>query len=52
MHPFEIEFEPNKLIQFAHFTRQGKARVIIEHSYRNTITHPLAAPEVPYYDEG
>jgi len=52
MHPFEIEFEPNKLIQFAHFSRQGKARVIIEHSYRNTITHPLAAPEVPYYDEG
>ncbi len=52
LHPFVTTFDPAKLVQFAHFNRQGKAHIIIEHSYKNTIKHPLAVPDAPYYDEG
>jgi hypothetical protein len=52
VNPFCIEFDAQKLMQYANLSKRIDARLLIEQHYKQTITHPLDAPEPPYYDEG
>jgi hypothetical protein len=52
VNPFCIEFDAQKLMQYANLSKRIDARLLIEQHYKQTITHPLDAPGPPYYDEG
>jgi hypothetical protein len=51
--PVETEFKAEKLMLYARQLNTGKSiKPVVESQYKNTITHPLEAPEPPDYDEG
>jgi len=50
--PFVLEFKPELLMLLHSACRMGREQELIERYYRQTIRHPLCAPEPPDYDEG
>jgi len=52
VNPFTLEFKPEFLMLLNKAIRLGREQEVIERYYRQTISHPLCAPEPPDYDEG
>jgi hypothetical protein len=52
LHPFEIEFKAEKIMQISQARLLNCEQKVIELYYKPTITHPLEAKEPPEYDEG
>jgi hypothetical protein len=52
VHPFTLEFKPELLMLLSKAKQMGREQELIERYYRQTIRHPLYAPEPPDYDEG
>jgi hypothetical protein len=52
VHPFEIEFKAEKLMQISRARLLNREQEIITQDYKPTIAHPLNVKEVPDYDEG
>jgi hypothetical protein len=52
VHPFEMEFKAEKLMQINRARLLNREQEIITQDYKQTITHPLDVKEVPDYDEG
>jgi hypothetical protein len=50
--PFVLDFKPELLMLLHNARRMGREQELIERYYRQTIRHPLCAPEPPDYDEG
>lgn len=50
--PFVLEFKPELLMMLSKAIHAGREQELIEGYYRQTILHPLCAPEPPDYDEG
>jgi hypothetical protein len=49
--PFEYEFKPEKLMQFARLKQKEDLKQIREHKYKRTIQHPIVHKNSPDYDE-
>jgi hypothetical protein len=49
--PFDYEFKPEKLMQFAHLRKTKDLQKLREHKYKQTIQNPLAHQNCPDYDE-
>lgn len=52
INPFILDFRPETLMLLHKAITLGREQEVIESYYRQTIKHPLSAPEPPYYDEG
>jgi hypothetical protein len=52
VHPFDVEFKAEKLMQYARARQVIGPRILTESQYKNTIEHPLAVNAPPDYDEG
>lgn len=52
INPFTLEFKPELLMMLNRAKLAGREQELIERYYRQTILHPLCAPEPPDYDEG
>lgn len=52
VNPFTLEFKPELLMMLAQAVRVGREQELIESYYRQTILHPMLAPDPPDYDEG
>jgi len=51
IHPFDYEFNPEKLMYAKKLERRGEADKILERQYKNTIQHPLVNKNTPDYDD-
>jgi hypothetical protein len=51
IHPFDYEFNPEKLMYAKKLERVGDSAQILEREYKNTIQHPLVNKNTPDYDE-
>lgn len=49
--PFEYEFKPEKLMQFARMREEKQLKMLREHKYKQTIQHPLVHRNCPDYDD-
>jgi hypothetical protein len=49
--PFDYEFKPEKLMQFAKIKKSKELKILRERSYKQTIQHPLVHRNCPDYDE-
>ena len=49
--PFDCEFKPEKLMQFAHSQSETQVRLLRERQYKRTIQHPLVNQNCPVYDD-
>lgn len=52
IHPFDYEFNPEKLMHAARNLMQDEPEPVIERQYKSTIQHPLVNKNTPDYDEG
>ena len=52
LHPFDLEFKAEKLMQINRARLMQREQQVIERDYKPSITHPLDAKEPPDYDEG
>lgn len=49
--PFDYEFKPEKLMQFARSQNESQIKTLRERGYKQTIQHPLVHRNCPDYDE-
>lgn len=49
--PFDHEFKPEKLMQFARIKEETQLKHLREYKYKRTIQHPLVNRNCPDYDE-
>lgn len=52
INPFEINFQAEKLMQYARLSLNQRPEVLVEKEYKQTIIHPLEAPDPPEEHEG
>ncbi len=52
LHPFDINFNAEKLMRICKARTVNREQEIIQESYKATIAHPLHVKDAPDYDEG